>query len=139
MTTTLEEPRSASVRDEWTRTLKALERELTEWAEAEGWQVRASEKHLTEAATGAYSAPELVLDTPDSGRLRVEVKGRGPVEASGRVQISAWPTLFRVMLLHKPGRDGWVVRTDSGIPLHQPWNRETFLSLAHDLLNAEDE
>ena len=139
MITLLEEPRSASIRDEWMQALTALQRELTEWAEAEGWQVRVSEKHLTEAATGAYTAPELVIDTPDGGRLLMKVKGRGPVEASGRVQISAWPTLFRVLLLHKPGRDGWVIRTDSGIPLHQPWNRETFLSLAHDLLNAENE
>ena len=117
----------------------ALERELTEWAAAEGWQVRATLRSITEAATGQYLAPDVVIDTPDGGRLLVEVKGRGPAEASGRVQISAWPTLFRVVLLYKPGRDSWVIRTDSGIPLHQPWNRETFLSLAHDLLNAENE
>lgn len=139
MNTLLEEPRAVSVRDEWLGALTALQRELTTWAEVEGWQVRVSEKSLTEAATGTYPAPELVLDTPDGGRLLVEVKGRGPTEASGRVQISAWPTLFRVVLLYKPGRDGWVIRTDSGIPLHQPWNRETFISLAYDLLNAENE
>lgn len=139
MNTVLEEPRPASVREEWTRALNSLGQELTEWAEAEGWQVRVSEKHLTEAATGTYTVPELVIDTPDGGRLLVEVKGRGPLEASGRVQISAWPTLFRVVLLHKPEREGWVVRTDSGIPLHQPWNRATFITLAKDLLNAENE
>jgi len=67
----------------------------------------------------------------------VEVKGRGPLEAAGRVQISAWPTLFRVLLLHKSGEEGWIIRTDSGIPIRQPWNRETFISLVRDLLNAE--
>ena len=139
MTTLLEEPRSISVRDEWTQVLTSLQRELSEWAEAEGWQVWASERSITEAATGPYLAPELVLETPEGGRLLVEVKGRGPIEASGRVQISAWPTLFRVILLHKPRREGWVIRTDSGIPIHQPWNRETFIILAKDLLNAEDE
>ena len=139
MTTTLEQPRGTSIRDEWMQALLALERELMAWAVAEGWQVLAMQKSLTEPATGTYSAPELVIDTADGGRLLVEVKGRGPAEASGRVQISAWPTLFRVVLLYKPGREGWVIRTDSGIPLHQPWNRETFLSLAHDLLNAENE
>ena len=139
MTTTLEQPRSALVREEWMQALMTLERELTEWAAAEGWQIRASLKSMTEPATGQYLAPDLVIDTPGGERLLVEVKGRGPAEASGRVQISAWPTLFRVLLLRKPGADGWVIRTDSGIPLHQPWNRETFLSLAHDLLNAENE
>lgn len=139
MNTLLEEPCNVAVRDEWMQALTALGQDLTAWAEAEGWQVRASEKHLTEVATGTYTAPELALETPEGGRLLVEVKGRGPTEASGRVQISAWPTLFRVLLLHKPGRSGWVVRTDSGIPLHQPWNHETFITLAKDLLNAEDE
>ena len=139
MTTLLEEPRSASVREDWTLALTSLQRELTEWSEAEGWQVEAAAKSLTEAATGSYMAPELDIITPGGERLRVEVKGRGPVKASGRVQISAWPTLFRVVLLHKPGRDGWVIRTDSGISLHQPWSRETFITLANDLLNAEDE
>jgi hypothetical protein len=139
MTTILEEPRSISVRNEWTQALTALEQELTVWAQAEGWQVQAFEKSLTEEVTGMYTAPDLTINTPDGGRLLVEVKGRGPINASGRVQISAWPTLFRVVLLHKPGADGWVIRTDSGIPLHQPWNRETFLTLANDLLNAEDE
>lgn len=101
--------------------------------------MEASTKSLTEAATRSYTAPELAVSTPDGGRLRVEVKGRGPVNASGRVQISAWPTLFRVLLLHKPGADGWVIRTASGISRHQPWSRESFITLANDLLNAEDE
>ena len=109
MTTLLEEPPTISVREDWTLALTSLQRELTEWSKAEDWQVEATAKSLTEAATGNYTAPELDISTPDGGRLRVEVKGRGPVNASGRVQISAWPTLFRVVLLHKPGADGWVV------------------------------
>jgi len=81
----------------------------------------------------------LIIETPQKERLTVEVKGRGPSQTSGRVQLSAWPTLFRVMLLHKPGEAEWTIRTDSGIPLRQPWRRETFVSLAKDLLNADNE
>lgn len=136
-TMTLEEPRTTSVREEWTHALSALEENLTTWAQEEGWQVRPFERLLTEESTGQYAVPDIVIETPDGERLTVEVKGRGPAEASGRVQLSAWPTLFRVMLLHKPGEAGWVIRTESGIPIRQLWNRETFVSLAKGLLNAE--
>lgn len=67
----------------------------------------------------------------------VEVKGRGPLKASGRVQLSAWPTLFRVILLRKTDADGWVIRTDSDIPIRRPWNKEAFISVANDLMNVE--
>lgn len=137
MDAVLEEPRTASAREEWTQALGTLERNVTEWAQEEGWQVHTASRGLTEDATGQYAVRDLVLETPQRERILVEVKGRGPLEASGRVQISAWPTLFRVLLLHKPGEEGWTIRTDSGIPIRQPWNRETFITLANDLLNAE--
>ncbi len=134
---TQEEPRIALVRDEWVQALSTLETNITEWSQEAGWQVRPFGRVFTEESTGQYTAPDLVIDTPAGERLTVEVKGRGPSEASGRVQLAAWPTLFRVILLHKPGDDNWVIRTDSGIPLRQPWNHDTFVSLAKDLLNAE--
>ena len=136
-TNVLETPPTALVRDEWMRALLDLEEDLSCWSVGEGWQVRRATKSFTEESTGQYTAPDLVIDTPEGERLLVEVKGRGPAEASGRVQLSAWPTLFRVLLLHKPGQDGWVIRTDSGVPIRQPWNRETFVTLAKDLLSAD--
>lgn len=135
----LEEPQIASIRGEWTQALSVLEKKLTVWSEAEGWQVRSFPRIFTEESTGRYEAPDLVIETPEGERLNVEVKGRGPSASSGRVQLSAWPTLFRVILLHKSGEDRWVIRTDSGIPIRQPWNRETFISLTKDLLNADNE
>ena len=136
-TALLDDTRIVLVREEWTQALRTLEKNLTEWSEEEGWQIRPFERSFTEASTGLYTAPDLVIETPDGERLTVEVKGRGPAEASGRVQLSAWPTLFRVILLHKPGEVNWVIRTDSGIPIRQPWNRETFISVAKDLLSAD--
>ncbi len=136
-TTLLEETQIVSVREEWTEALRTLEKNITEWSAGERWQIRHFERIFTEASTGQYTAPDLVIETPDGERLTVEVKGRGLAEGSGRVQLSAWPTLFRVILLHKSGEENWVIRTDSGIPIRQPWNRETFISLAKDLLNAD--
>ena len=55
---------------------------------------------------------------------------------TGTVELYAWPALYRVRLLHSKTAGGWAVLTDSGITLKQPWNRETFIGLAEDLLGA---
>lgn len=136
-TTALAEPNSSRVRDEWVGTLDELQHQITAWAETEGWLVRSEARAFMEPSTGQYGANDLLIETPEGRRLVMEVKGRGLSEAAGRVQLSAWPSLFRVMLLHKPGQDGWTICTDSGIALDKPWNRETFVSLAKDLLHAE--
>ncbi len=137
--TLAEKSATASVREEWTHALHVLETDMTQWSQSEGWRVRPDTKVFTEESTGQYTASDLIIETPQGERLTVEVKGRGPSQASGRVQLSAWPTLFRVMLLYKPGQDEWTIRTDSGIPIRQPWRRETFVTLAKDLLNADNE
>lgn len=134
----LERPETAQVRDEWIRSVQQLEQDLTDWSTTAGWQVTKSERVVNEESIGTYAVPDLVIETPAGERLVVEVKGRGPAAASGRVQLFAWPTLFRVLLLHKPGKDDWTVRTESGIPLRQPWNRDTFITLAEDLLSADE-
>jgi hypothetical protein len=126
----------AELRDEWTRAIRDLEKDVADWAKAEGWNVSASERVVSEESIGDYAVPDLTIETPEGQRLILEVKGRGPASAAGRVQLFAWPTLFRVLLLRKPD-DGWVIRTDSGIPLRKTWNRETFVTLARDLLSAE--
>ena len=136
-TTLLENSQTTLIRSEWLQALNTLEKNITEWSKGEGWQVRPFERVFTEASTGIYTAPDLIIETPDGERLNVEVKGRGPAEASGRVQVSAWPTLFRVTLLHKSEEDNWTIRTDSGIPIRKPWNQETFVLLAKDLLSAD--
>jgi hypothetical protein len=125
------------LREEWTQAVRDLERDVADWAKAEGWKVSASEKVVSEESIGDYTIPDLTIETPEGHRLILEVKGRGPASASGRVQLFAWPTLFRVLLLHKPDNDGWIIRTDSGIPLRKTWSRETFITLARDLLSAE--
>lgn len=129
--------KAARLRDAWTQAVQDLEREIADWAKAEGWDVHTSEKVVSEESIGTYAVPDLTIETPEGERLIVEVKGRGPANSSGRVQLSAWPSLFRVLLLHKSEDDSWVIRTDSGIPLRRPWNRETFITLARDLLSAE--
>jgi len=96
--------------------------------------VERAEKELAEEIVGgAYRVPVVTIHALQ-GRLILEPIARGTMGAQGRVDLYAWPSLFRVMLLRRDG--GWVARTESGIDWPQAWDRETFLTLADGLLKA---
>ena len=101
---------------------------------AGAWSARSrSGRRTWSVARTAYRVPVVTIHAPQ-GRLILEPIARGTLGAQGRVDLHAWPSLFRVMLLHRPrGKDRpleWVVRTESGLDWPQLWNRETFLTLA---------
>ena len=134
----------AQSRDDWERHTALLADEVQAWARQEesarGWRVEREEKELAEEVVGGwYHVPVLTIHAPQ-GNLILEPIARGTVGAQGRVDLYAWPSMFRVMLLHKPrGKDRpleWGVRTESGLDWPQPWSRETFLVLAEGLLKA---
>lgn len=140
--------RMAQSRQSWERDTALLADKVQAWADQEaaarGWHVEREEKELAEEVVGgAYRVPVVTIHAPQ-GRLILEPIARGTVGAQGRVDLYAWPSLFRVMLLHRPrGKDvsenrplEWVARTESGLDWPQPWNRETFLTLAEGLLKA---
>lgn len=138
------ETRMTQSRDNWERNTARLADDVQVWAEQEaaarGWRVEREQTELSEEVVGgAYHVPVVTIHAPQ-GRLILEPVARGVLGAQGRVDLYAWPSLFRVMLLHKPiGKDrelAWVVRTESGLDWPQPWGRETFLALAEGLLNA---
>jgi len=138
------ETRMAQSRHNWEHHTATLADDVQSWAgqeaAARGWRVERAEKELAEEVVGgAYRVPIVTIHAPQ-GRLILEPVARATVGAQGRVDLYAWPSLFRVMLLHKPrGKDiglEWVVRTESGLDWPQPWVRETFLTLAEGLLNA---
>lgn len=134
----------AQTRQDWEQQTARLADDVEAWAAQEAatrnWRVEREQKELSEEVVGgAYRVPVVTVHAPQ-GKLVLEPIARGTVGSQGRVDLSAWPSLFRVMLLHKPrGQDKpteWVVRTDSGLDWPQPWGRETFLTLAEGLLNA---
>jgi hypothetical protein len=119
---------------EWRDTLDRLVAEVGAWAERRGWRVSRSTRELNEELLGSYSAPVLEIELP-SGQVVLEPIARVVMGATGRVDLYAWPTLYRVMLLHRA--DGnWIVRTDSGLKWPHPWNEETFVELAAGLSGA---
>jgi hypothetical protein len=135
MTTTTQasDPRSNQRRDQWLGWVGSLLADVAAWAEAQGWSVHRDNKVLHEEALGTYQAPMLRVRTP-SGELYVEPIALHVLGAEGRVDIQAWPSLNRVKLVRNG--EEWRVVTDSGVPLRQPWDRQTFVQLAQDLTAA---
>lgn len=122
------------MRQDWLQAVDQRIHEVQEWAHAAGWKVTRSVKDMIEASTGPYSVPTLEIDTGD-GTVTFEPIGRDVIGATGRIDLSAWPSLYRVMLVRR--QDGsWVVRTDSGINWPHPWGSETFIELSRSLANA---
>lgn len=126
----------ASLREEWLRAIQDLQNQVKTWAYMEaGWSTEWGEDHkVEEASLGIYTVATMNIYTPN-GRLVLEPIARN-YPGRGIVELYAWPTLFRVRLLHTNSEKDWEVRVDSGFTLHQEWNRENFIQLAIDLLGA---
>jgi hypothetical protein len=124
---------SAQQRDQWISRIKSVIEEVTGWAEAEGWRSERDCKTIEEKTLGEYEAPRLTIYMPEGEILVQPVALRTLSGNNGRIDIEAIPTLSRVKLLGRP--EGWTIMTDSRVPLRLPWNRETFVQLAKDLLS----
>jgi hypothetical protein len=126
---------AARAKDEWLQAVGELEQQVRQWAEAQGWTVEQSEREVDDAYIGTYKAPVLEISTPQ-GNVHLEPIGIDVPGARGRVDLRAWPSLYRVMLMRKPDQR-WVVRTESGINWPHPWGVGTFVELTEGLLGAE--
>jgi hypothetical protein len=124
----------ARLRDEWLQVVEALGRQVRGWAEQRGWTVTEERREINEERLGIYQAPVLQIETPH-GSVFLEPIARDVGGADGRVDLYAWPTLYRVMLLRGGGPD-WMIRTDSGIYWPHPWGEATFAELAEGLIGA---
>ena len=119
---------AAQIRDEWLSAIDALRQQVREWAEKQGWSVTQAEREVTEDEIGTYKVAALEIDAPQ-GELILEPIARFVGGAAGRVDLSVWPSLFRVMLL-RDSSSHWVVHTESGIDWPNPWGEHTFVDLA---------
>jgi hypothetical protein len=125
-------------REQWVETVRGFCDEAAKWSEAQGWKVERRELELTEELLGTYSVPMLTIKT-QHGTVIVEPVARIVMGAVGRIDLYAYPTLFRVMLLRSSRNGRWLIRTDSGIFLKQPWDEATFAGLVADLTGAPSE
>ena len=121
---------------EWTRIMYSLEEDVTRWSGERGWQVQTTKAGFMEDYPREFVPRTLTIQTPH-GRLMLETPPHES-DGRGRAKLYAWPTLYRVWLRHSERHGGWEIWTDSGIPIHQDWNKETFSTPATDLLNADE-
>jgi hypothetical protein len=121
---------------EWTRLTQSLENDVMRWSQEQGWQVQVTEARMMEEYPREFVPRTLTIQTPH-GRLMLEIPPHES-DGRGRAKLYAWPTLYRVWLRHSGERSGWEIWTASGIPVHQDWGAEAFVTLANDLLNADE-
>jgi hypothetical protein len=124
-----DEAREARLQD-WLQSVERLVVQIEGWCDELQWSVRRRDKEVRERLLGSYTVPELAVRTP-AGEVYVKPIALHVVGADGRVDLEAWPSLNRVKLLRAEG--GWRVVTDSNVPLHRPWDRDTFAMLVRDL------
>jgi len=119
------------VAEKWLATVERLMCQIEKWAAEKDWLVaRLEPKSVTEQSTGTYSVSDLRIRT-NSGVLDVAVVGRDITGAEGRVDLVAFPTMDRFMLVRTSGK--WVVETDLGFRWPRKWGKATFMELARML------
>lgn len=121
----------------WTDAVNALFQQVQQWITEERpeWQIEFTTADITEESLGRYTTRVMEISA-HSGRLILEPVGRDVFGADGRIDLYAWPSLYRVMLLRSFAGDEWVIRTSSGIDWPQPWSQPGFLAVADRLLRA---
>lgn len=125
----------AAERSRWIELVSTFANEVANWARERNWRVAITHVKRSEELLGTYEVPTLIIQT-ERGAVRIEPVARVVKGALGRIDLYAYPTLFRVMLLRSPQHGEWRIRTDSGFFLRQSWNKETFLDLVQDLAAA---
>jgi hypothetical protein len=131
-------PELQARRENWVRRVAALVEQIAQWSREAGWPVDKGRETIEERRFGRYEAPAARVqlpkgDLPERAVLIVPVALEVP-GGEGRVDVEGYPTLSRVKLL---GVDdgGWIIMTDSNVPLRLPWNAGTFRQLAQDLVS----
>jgi hypothetical protein len=119
-------------RKKWIAALQALIDEVEAWATARHWAVHRNQKRIHESRLGTYAAPVLSILAP-TGKVQLDPVARDVIGADGRVDLFAWPSLTRIVLVRVG--DKWVLKTDTGARFPQRWNRQTFERVVN-LLNA---
>jgi hypothetical protein len=114
----------------WVSQIETLVDAISAWATERQWLVDKHQKTLNEEPLGTYSASELIIKTPQ-GSVIIEPVGKNIMGADGRVDISAFPSFNRMLLIQKKGN--WQVKTDSRIDWPKPWGKDTFYDIVKAL------
>jgi len=117
----------------WISLVAGLCRSIKSWCEEKGWHVEEHEKHITEDHIGSYVVPSLFIASPQ-GRIHIDPVGRNIIGADGRVDIYAYPSFNRLLLVRISNK--WKVETDSRIDWPEAWGKHTFIKIVNALTST---
>lgn len=88
-----------------------------------------------EGGIGTYSVPVLTVKTT-TGTLTLEPIAYETPGSDGRVDIYAYPSLSRMLLLRRAGSEQteWTLRTNDGLNWPEAWSEQVFAHIARGLL-----
>src|SRR6266536_5715388 len=93
------------VRQRWLRDVEQNVHQVEKWAKDRKWAVRREQKLIEEPRLGAYYVPVASILAP-AGQVQVEPVARYVAGGDGRIDLLAWPSLTRMMLIREGNR--WV-------------------------------
>jgi hypothetical protein len=120
---------------DWLRLVSELIDDIARWSVEEEWSVHRYTKRMIEDG-GQYHAPALRVRLPE-GEIRVDPIARniGGHGAHGRVNVEAWPSTERYVLILRDGY--WDARTDAVHPITRKWDKKTFVQMSRELALTE--
>ncbi len=122
---------SAATVTDWVGAVAALAEEVGRWSRSRDWSVAILDKEITEEGLGTYLAKTLQIQTANGTLILDPVARHTLGRGEGRVDLMAFPSLARLLLIRDGG--GWEVLTDAGVAWPLPWSEETFVKLAVEL------
>jgi len=114
----------------WIHSVHTVFNDIKNWCSEKNWKFVETQIFITEECVGSYPVPELRVTT-NKGDINLEPVGMNIVGAQGRIDISSWPSLNRMLLIWL--EDKWSLNTESRVPWPKPWSKQTFFDIADAL------
>src|SRR5258707_4154416 len=89
--------------ESWLALINDLTREVESWAADRHWAVHREEKTVRESRLGEYVVPVLSVLAP-AGRVQLDPVARHVAGGDGRIDLLAWPSLTRLLLIRTRSR-----------------------------------
>ena len=128
---------ATQMREKWTIAVRTLARQVSEWAvHQKKWTIIPQpDKEIAEEPIEGYIVPVVRIQT-NKGTAVLEPIAQNVGGSDGRVDLYAYPSMFRVKLLYRESDQKWTVRTDSGLDWPHPWSEATFVELVNGLVGV---
>jgi hypothetical protein len=117
-------------KEKWVKAVEEIIASAEKWALEAGWMVARQEKIIQGDYCGEYPLPMLFVRTPQT-QLSVDPVGMDIISADGLIDIEAFPTGKRFILIRKGKKLRFV--NDNFKEIEGGWNKENFIFACHEL------